>query len=258
MIAAELVPGAVCALRERRDLDWPTERVEVVGPKPRAGKVKIRRLDGDHEGLEEWVPTRYLLCAWEERDACLHDERAEAALRQDQDDQSDKVMRDAIVAVMESTGEQTASFWNGWSDEPAVIKRLWTRAGLTGNPLHHHHLAYKDRRGRWHLPYGSALTFATAFAKAEPESVLMHVDAEEREMRSKGYQPGESTWHTILTEYRPAYAVVREWAGGREDVARLTKEIERLHGLLSEAEWALRKAGDERGANRLRRAVGGE
>jgi hypothetical protein len=253
--AADLVEGETFALREGSSGAAATP-VLAVGPKPRSGKVKVKRLDGDHEGLEEWVPTRYVVCRWEDLQSFLHDEQAEVALRADMDENCDKVMSDAIECVMESTGEKT-SFWHGWTEDPPVIKRLWARAGLDGNPLRHHHLAYQDRSRRWHLPYETALAFAVAFSRAESETVLMHVAEQEREMRSRGYQPGEGTWHKILAEYRPAYAIVREWAGVRDDVTRLTKEVERLHGLIDQAEWALRHVGADADANRLRRALNG-
>ena len=44
------------------------------GP-PRSNKVKVRRLDGEYEGLEEWVPKVRLVVPWEEVEALLEDEQ---------------------------------------------------------------------------------------------------------------------------------------------------------------------------------------
>jgi hypothetical protein len=54
----------------------PVRPVEVVkeGP-PRSRKVRIRWLDGEYEGLEEWVPMARLVVAWDQADAFLEDER---------------------------------------------------------------------------------------------------------------------------------------------------------------------------------------
>lgn len=50
--------------------------VEVVkeGP-PRSNKVRVRRLDDEYEGLEEWVPKVRLVAPWDEVEALLEDER---------------------------------------------------------------------------------------------------------------------------------------------------------------------------------------
>jgi hypothetical protein len=69
--------GRRFAYRERaRSPGEPVRPVEVVkeGP-PRSNKVKVRRLDGEYEGLEEWIPKGRLVAPWEEAEALLEDER---------------------------------------------------------------------------------------------------------------------------------------------------------------------------------------
>lgn len=74
MLAADLVLGRAYAERAKpRDAECALRKIVFVGP-ARAGKAKIRHADGDLDGLEEWVPTRTLMCAWGERQAFLRDE----------------------------------------------------------------------------------------------------------------------------------------------------------------------------------------
>ncbi|MCL5960061.1 MAG: hypothetical protein M1358_12255 [Chloroflexi bacterium] len=48
--------------------------VTKMGP-PRSRKVRVRWLDGEYEGLEEWVPKVRLVIQWEEADKLLADEQ---------------------------------------------------------------------------------------------------------------------------------------------------------------------------------------
>lgn len=69
--------GGHFAYRERAFTPGePVRPVEVVrkGP-PRSNKVRIRWLDGEYEGLEEWVPQLRLVAPWEQAEALLGDER---------------------------------------------------------------------------------------------------------------------------------------------------------------------------------------
>lgn len=69
MLAADLVVGRAYAERPRaNDTESGLRKIIFVGPF-RAGKAKVRRVDGDLDGLEEWVPTRTLKCPWGERQA---------------------------------------------------------------------------------------------------------------------------------------------------------------------------------------------
>jgi hypothetical protein len=67
--------------------------VEVTKEGPsRSNKVRIRWLDGEYEGLEEWVPKMRLLAPWDEAEALLEDERRMlAAVEASEEDASDEV-----------------------------------------------------------------------------------------------------------------------------------------------------------------------
>src|SRR5581483_4391071 len=66
------------AYRERAyDIDCPIRKAELLqfSPKQRM-KVRVRWLDGEFTGLDEWVPRVRLRFPWDERDEWLREERA--------------------------------------------------------------------------------------------------------------------------------------------------------------------------------------
>src|SRR5215208_4610154 len=66
----------------------------------RCQKAKVRWLDGEYEGLEEWVPKIRLLEPWEEAEALLEDERRMlAAVAASEEDGSDEVEWEAVEKV---------------------------------------------------------------------------------------------------------------------------------------------------------------
>jgi hypothetical protein len=62
----------LACLREIHPLRRPRERHEMLGP-PRWQKVKVLWLDGEYEGLEEWIPEVRLVAPWNEADTLLED-----------------------------------------------------------------------------------------------------------------------------------------------------------------------------------------
>ena len=62
----------------------------------------------------------------------------------------------------------------------------------------------------------------------------------------------------LLTEYRASWALIRQWAGHDAAVAQREAEIQRLERLVFDAIYALQKAGLDREASRLRRAIAKE
>lgn len=222
MLAAELVPGHDYAQRPRhRDPACALMQMRFVGP-ARAGKAKIRHCGGELAGLEEWVPTRTLLCPWPERSRFLRDETRRAALEEAAARDHDPVVEEAISTVFEATGDETG-FTRIWSVNPERAGQLWRRAGLDGTP-DQHPLAYTDRHGQLNLPYETALMFAQTFAAAEPEPCIHYIQEWEDRLRAEGYQPGQRHRHSALRDMLPAHALVREWArAGELDLLRKRK-----------------------------------
>jgi hypothetical protein len=63
--------------------------------------------------------------------------------------------------------------------------------------------------------------------------------------------------HHMLRELQPAYALARQWAGFQGEAELLTREIERLRGILIQTAWTLKRNGDDNEARRLERALEG-
>jgi hypothetical protein len=254
VLAADLVAGNDYAWRsEPHNCECALRKVGFAGP-ARAGKAKVRHRDGELAGLEEWVPTRALVCPWAERAAFLRDESRGKALREAAMRDYDPVVEAAISKVFAATGDE-GGFMKVWTVQPERARRLWRRAGLDGEP-DQHSLAYTDRRGWMNLPYETALEFARAFATAEPEPCIHCIQEWEDQLRAEGYEPGERLRHAYLRQIRPAHALVREWTQSGE-LSLLRDENARLGRLLQRALAALRVAGDERSANRIDRPLRG-
>jgi hypothetical protein len=254
MLATELASGLDYAHRlNPQDPECGFQKVTFIGS-ARAGKAKVRHQGGELDGLEEWVRTRTLMCRWGERSPFLRDESRWTVLRQAAARDHDPVVEEAISAVLDATGEENG-FIRVWTVSPERARRLWRRAGLSGQP-DHHSLAYTDRHGQMNLPYETALEFARAFAAAEPEPCIHYIQEWEDGLRAEGHELGQRSRHTLLRALRPAHALVREWAqaGGLE---LLGNENIRLRRLLREAIAALRQARHEQQASRIERALRG-
>jgi len=229
MLSSELTQGRSYAWCDTPSIvSPPLLRVRFVGP-ARGGKAKIRWEQGDLDGLVEWVSTRQLISSWGERKRCILDREKQAALDRQSEAMFDRVVEDAISHVLTATGEE-GGFQRSWALAPAKAERLWQRANLVGDPRNEPH-AFVDRFGELHLGYASALRFAKAFAAAEPEPCLLLVEHWETELRAQGFLPGQSGDHEYLREERPAYALVRQWAGSTE-TELLRTEITRLQTLV--------------------------
>jgi hypothetical protein len=104
MLATELTAGLDYAHRPKpQDPGCRLQKVRFIGP-ARAGKAKVSHRDGELDGLEEWVPTRTLLCRWAERSPFLRDESRWTALQQAAARDHDPVVEEAISTVFEATG----------------------------------------------------------------------------------------------------------------------------------------------------------
>ncbi len=63
--------------------------------------------------------------------------------------------------------------------------------------------------------------------------------------------------HEILRRRQPAFALARQWAGLQSEAELLTREIDRLRGIMVQAIWTLKQNGAEYEARRLERALQG-
>ncbi len=121
--------------------------------------------------------------------------------------------------MFESAGEKDLSFVCGdLRGSPAVLDRVRARANVklaNASPL-----TYVDRFGTIHVPFDEALALAKAFSAAEPAAVLLHVEGTEREWSVEASRPGGEYMVKLLSEYRAAWALIRQWTGHDPAVAQ--------------------------------------
>ena len=157
--------------------------------------------------------------------------------------------------IWEATGERDFFLHGHLSVPPIELERVLARARLTVSVRELG--GFIDREGRAQIPFAGAERIAMAFAAAEPDSVMMTIDADENELRAQGYDFGERYWHDELRKRRPSFAVARQWAGFEAETARLQAEVQRLRNLLSMAISDRRGAELRSQAGRLERLMDG-
>lgn len=258
----EFHAGAHWAYREGRALGTPATKVQLVmwvpakPPSRKSPQVKIRHLEGDLAGMEEFVPPVRLVCPWKAWPRLLRAEQAEVALQESLVDADlDKALIGAANAAFGASGEdiyledfrgyvrnesvealERVARRAGWSSERAPWRQRPNFVGIGGGAyVAHHHL----------------IELARDFATHEPDAVTLYVDAEEAKYRERGFR-GERFFHDLLLEQGPAHSIVRDWAGTTSRTS-LAKEVQDLRALLYEALNALRKAGATKEADAIER-----
>jgi len=257
------------AYRERaRTPGEPVRPVEVVreGP-PRSQKVKVRWLDGEYEGLEEWVSAVRLVAPWKEAGLLLEDERRTlAALEASGDVYGTVPYRAAefvFFAVPQEAGAEVLFGTRAIERELLVIDDLEaaaTRLGLDAEGLLSEPLAFVDRTGEYVAPFGVAIKVAGLRCRRFAAEVLDSVREREEELRAQlvsGAHP-RAGWvsperirghaRAELERAEPVFSLVRRWCG-EESVARydevvaLRGEVDRLRALIEDTVRWLRDSG---------------
>lgn len=271
--------GKTYAYRERaRTPDDPVRPVEVVkeGP-PRSQKVKVRRLDGEYEGLEEWVPEVRLVAPWEDAGALLEDERRMFEALEASDDVYGTVPYEAVEMVFGAlpfepkAGEEMYLGYKAVESELLVIENLDATAGqlgLSAEELRAEPHAYVDRFGQYKAPFGVAVAIAEHCCKRFARDVLRYVKAEEDALKeaivSRYYAfPNRRHWSSRdkdgfeilreraeewLGEQEPVFALIRGWCGEEaveefDQVLELREEVDRLGGIVRDTARWLRFSG---------------
>jgi hypothetical protein len=202
------------------------------GPQ-RSQKVKVRWLDGEYEGLEEWVPAVRLVAPWEEAGALLEDERR-------------------TLATLEAAA---------------------VRLGLDAEELLSEPLAFVDRSGEYRAPFAVAVKVAGLCCRRFAAEVLDSVREREEELRAQlvsGDRP-RAGWvspervrehaRAELERAEPVFALVRQWCG-EESVARydevvdLREEVDWLRAVIEDTVRWLRNSGHPVKAGLLSRDLG--
>jgi len=255
MLKSQIKSGTEYAFREKRIPGSPFQRVRII-EHIRGNKWKAEWIE-PNPGLVHYVESGQLIVPWKENKAFLKDEVNATRLREHNDRQGferDSPIDRAIEQIFESVGEQVVYSHGSLSGKPEEIARLKQRARL--NPKEDSPAGCTDRHGTLHLPFDEALELGREFCAAEPSTVLVDVEATEREWE-QDIRRGEKHVLRLLNEYRPSWALLRQWAGLDAAVAQRAAEIQRLERLVWDAIYALQKAGLDTEAAKLRRAIAG-
>jgi hypothetical protein len=246
----------------------PVRPVEMVrkGP-PRSNKVRIRWLEGEYEGLEEWVPQLRLVAPWDEADALLEDERRSDAAMEASEDTYRTVPWLAVQMVFWSLPVGADGVGIGYravERELLVARNLEETApalGLRAQDLLAEPHAYVDRFGNYKAPWSVALRVAKHCCEKFSWDVLRYVRMEEDELReqiSTGRYVSRFSDEVFdirreyaeerLREQEPIFAQIREWCGQEavaefDRVLELGEEVDCLRGLVEDTARWLRHSG---------------
>jgi hypothetical protein len=238
MNSKDILPGRKYALREPAN---PTELQCVRAAEHiRRDKWRVEWIE-PNPGLVDFVKSREILYLWTDRKKFLRDETKDKELRTEAKRYwpgEEHPLNNAIYEVFESTGEQVNICKGVLSGLPDSLGRISKRATYEWP---YSTTAYSDRFGIQHYPWDIALGLAKAFAAAEPNTVLLHIEVCERNWEIEVREAGGSYLIPLLEHYRAAWSIVRQWAGFDADRLRFEAEIERLRELIDKTIWRLRE-----------------
>ncbi|GAA4049145.1 hypothetical protein [Nonomuraea soli] len=255
--------GEEWAYRERpRALADPVHRVTIVKIRDSDDSIRIRRLDGDDAGLQEWVSYTSLLDRWTDVEPRLNDERRLRVVREASSAAIDTVEYEAALLVVKDCGLGRRVILGRSKTETGVLRidkpaGMADRLGLTVEELADDPLAFHDRRGALISPWRAARQLMPTIATTFSEGIIEAIHREEAELRSEilySY-PYRQSWEDAgeerkvrLREREPVHALVRQWCGQEaverfDELIALRHEVVRLGKLLDRAVEALRKRG---------------
>ena len=253
MLKSEITRGTQYALREKRVAGVPLQRVRIL-EHVRGNKWKAEWVE-PNPGLVDFVESAQLIVPWREHRAFLRDEVATARLREHNEKvgyEKGSPIADALMDVFESTGEQVQLDQGTLHGRPDAMDRIRARAkAVAGTSL----VAFVDRHGELQAPFDEALDLGRKFCAAEPATVLTGIEATERKWAAEAGRAGGDYLVGLLNESRPAWALIRQWAGHDSALAQRDERIQRLERLVWDAVYALQKASLNDEAARLRRAI---
>lgn len=270
--------GEVWAYREKpKTPGTPVSRVEVVqyGPVDRRPRsVRVRWLEGEYRGLDEWVNQSRLVVPWADVDVLLDAERQRAELVESIDD-PDEVLIDATQFVLDSVEEgRSTGVMMGWSGTYglAIAYKLDEVPDAVRQELLDAPKSYVDNRGTYYGPWPVGVGVARRVCAEAPRAVLVESERHEEAYRSAvitgfrgmhrsgGYPVDRSDAEQDLAAEQRVLAVVREWCGEAEreqwdQVVELRNEVTRLQELVLAAAERLKAAGHPQLTARFRREV---
>ena len=178
MFRQDIIIGEEYGYREKPQQKGPLRRVKILERVRSQWKVEWIE---PNAGLQDFVKSNHLVIPWQQRREFLRDEASWETLERYCDTcwpGFEHPLSDAVDTILESTGEMVSIGKCGdLSCEPEVLERLAHRASLE---IPVQPPGFIDRFGEVHLPFDMAMRLAQAFAVAEPHTVLLQADTEER------------------------------------------------------------------------------
>jgi hypothetical protein len=254
MEKAEIVIGEEYAIREKRIMGSPFQRVKIL-EHIRHNKWKAKWVD-PNPGLIDYVESTQIIISWRHHKAFLRDEENAVGISERNRREGYKAgspIAEAVFQVFEEMGDDIMCRGDDISGSPEAFSRILVRAKVGGKAESPG--SYTDRNGRLHWTFKAGMELAQSFCAAEPATVLVAIEATEREWATKASRPGEEYIIPLLNQYRANWAIIRQWTGHDPAVAEREAYIERLQRLVWDAIYALQKAGFDHEAARLRRVV---
>lgn len=259
----EFKEGEEWAYRREQQLGLPAARVQLVAMPNRKGpvKVKVRHMDGELQGMEEFVTPTHLRCRWKDWKLVERDEKKETAFLQYMGDEPpiDYIVAQAASEVLQSTGEdlmileERNNHTKLWDSQIPGLERVAQRCALTEQAWTKRP-SFKDRNGHYLVPTQILIDIAIAFAQAEPETVHLHLDHEANQLLEGQGQWGRDR-RSSLIQAMPAHILARHWAGGMREHKYLVERVRELELLVEYTITALEASGETRKANYARRRL---
>jgi hypothetical protein len=254
MLKFEIKPGTEYAVREKRMRGNTFQRVRII-EHIRGNKWKAKWID-PNPGLIDYIESGKLIVPWKEHKAFLEEETNEDRLREHNVrhgySRKNSPLITALEQVFDSVGDGIV-FRDGSVIGPTeAIERLRSRAKIRipKESL----VTYVDRQGEIHLPFDEAFELGRKFCSAESSTVLVEVEAFERDWTHKATH-GQEYILELLNKYRASWALLRQWAEYDAAIAQREEAITKLERLVWDAVCALQKAGLDSDAAKLRRVL---
>jgi hypothetical protein len=175
-----IIVGKDYAFRERRITGSPFQRVRVL-QHIRGNKWKTQWVE-PNPGLTDYITSGQIIVIWQDHKAFLKDEANSirlAEINKRDGFERDSPIIEAIEQVFDSMADDISCYRDTVSGTRDAFARIKTRAKY--NEASEPYGAYADRNGTVYWPLQPGLELARKFCAAEPSTVLVVIEATERE-----------------------------------------------------------------------------
>lgn len=253
----------------------PVRRVRIVrvGGPGRRSAVHVRFLDGEEEGLQEWVSSAALPAPWAEVDAFRADDEAEARLAEaSRDVRSTPEFEAARLVLGLVRPKNRLRLRRAVADagvlEGESLRDLCALSGVGEEELLEGDasLLHTDRIGRCLAGWPVTERVARGVARVQADLVLAEVDRRRRAVEEERSQPVWSSWSRRRSDEKlgsdeAALRIAAQWCGGEsveryDELVALRAEVVRLGELVERSVGALRERGHHVIAATIERDLG--